>query len=255
MTEPAVVRVPKPSVRGVLAAPLRLQSYLNLVYLGLAFPLGLAYFIGLSVGLSLGVAFSLLLVGIPLLLGVLLGAHALAHLERLQTRHLLGMGVQTPELQVLEREEPLARVKGLVTDTATYRAILHLTTKLAFGVAAFTLLITGAVTSAVFLAVPLYYDRPDVHVGLFPGGPIEITSQIYVPWDELLVGVETAFRITEWQVDTLPEAFVMSGFGVVLFVVSINAANALAWLAGEYTCVLLGSSRLRGLSVELVTGE
>lgn len=252
MSEPGhVLTVPKPSLRAILAAPLRLQSYRNIVYLGLAFPLGLSYFVGLSVGLSLGVAFSLFLVGLPLLVAVLGGVHLLAELERLQVRYLLGQSVERPRLAVLDAEEWWDRVTGLVLDTATYRALVQLLSKLGVGVASFTLLLTGAVTSGVFLAVPVYYDRPGVHVGFFPVEPIEITSQLYVPWDSLLVGVEFAFELTGGTVDTLPEALLMSGLGVVVFVASINAANLLAWVSGEFTRVLLGRGRLRDLSLDV----
>lgn len=247
----SIIRIPKPDIRSLVAAPVRAQSYRNLVYLAFTFPLGLAYFIFLALGLSLGAGFSILGVGIPLLLAVLLASHGLAHIERLQARYLLGVDVVQPTLLLQERTGLWERVKGLVLDDMTYRSVFYLASKLAVGVASFTLIVTGAVTSTVFLAVPLFYDRPGVHVGIFPGGPIRITSEVYVPWDDLLVGVETAFQITELRVDTLPEALVMSGFGIVLFVLSLNVLNALAWLAGEYTRVLLGDTRLRGISVEV----
>lgn len=246
-----VVHVPRPTLRRLLAAPVRLQSYRNLLYLALTFPLGLGYFIVLSVGLSLGVGLSILLVGIPLFLAVLVLAHGLATLERIQARVLLGLSVPDPGYAFMEVEGLRARIEGLLLDHMTLRSVIHLVTKLAFGVASFTTIVAGGVTTAVFLAVPLYYDRPGVNVGLFQTEPIEITSGIYVPWDDLLVGVEAAFRITEWQVDTFPESLVMSLLGVVLFVLLVNALNGLAWLAGEYTRVLLGGGRLRDLSVAM----
>lgn len=256
MSAPAdgpTIRVRKPTLRGVLAAPIRLQSYLNLVYLSLTFPLGLAYFIFFSVGLSLSAGLSILLVGIPMFVGVLVVAHVLAVVERVQARTLLRVPIDRPPIPFLENDGVLDRAKGLVLDDTTLKAIIHHTTKLAVGVASFTLLVSGIVTSAVFVAVPLYYDRPGVNVGVFPPSPIEITSQIYVPWDDLLVGVEAAFRITELRVDTIPEALVMSAFGVIIYVAFINVANALAWAAGEYADALLGGGRVRDITVEVVS--
>ena len=49
---------------GVVTNP---QSYLNIVYLLLAFPLGTFYFVFLVTGLSLGAGLSITLLGIPLL--------------------------------------------------------------------------------------------------------------------------------------------------------------------------------------------
>ncbi len=247
------IEVPKPTVRRVLAAPIRPQSYRNLVYLGLAFPLGLAYFIFFAVGLSLSAGLSILLVGIPMFVGVLVVAHVLSVLERVQARALLRVAIDRPPIPFLEAESVRDRVKRLVLDHTTLKAIIHHATKLAVGIASFTLLVSGIVTSAVFIAVPLYYDKPGVNVGVFPPSPIEITSEIYVPWDDLLVGVETAFRITELRVDTIPEALVMSGFGVLLYVGFINLANGLAWAAGEYADALLGGGRIRDISVEVVS--
>lgn len=249
--DPSVIAVPRPGLRTVVTAPLRPQSYLNLVFLAVSFPLGLAYFVFLSVGLSLGAAFSLLVVGIPLLLAVLIVAHGLASVERAQARYLLGFAIERPALGFMESAGLLERVKALVFDSMTYRAIVLLASKLAVGVAAFTALVTGGVTAGVFVAVPLFYDKPGVEVGVFPKGELSIGSQIYVPWDTLLVGVDAAFTITEWQIDTLPEAFVMSAFGIVLFVISFNVWNALAWLAGAFTRVMLGSASLRELSVRM----
>lgn len=69
-------------VRWFVGVPVRPQTYLNLVYLGLAFPLGIAYFAFVTVGLSLGIGLALLVVGIPILLLVVLGALGIAAFER-----------------------------------------------------------------------------------------------------------------------------------------------------------------------------
>lgn len=247
----AEIRIPSPTLQGLVTAPFRAQTYLKLVYLGLSFPLGIAYFVFLSVGLSLGAAFSLLLFGIPLLLAVLLVAHGLAEFERLQTRYLLDGDLTAPSFSFLEDVGLLERTKRLVLDGMTYRSVIFLASKLAVGVAAFTMLVTGVVTSAVFVATPLFYDRPGVNVGVFPTEPVQITSQIYVPWDDLLVGFESAVAIS-WRVNTLPEALLFSVFGLVLLVLSLNIFNAFAWLVGEYTRLMLGDVRLRDVTVRRV---
>ena len=58
------------------------QSYLNALYVLLAFPLGLFYIIFLVVGLSLGISLLILWVGILILLVVLGGWWAFAAFER-----------------------------------------------------------------------------------------------------------------------------------------------------------------------------
>ena len=44
------------------------QTWLNLVYVLIGFPLGLAYFVVLIVGLSVGIALAVLVVGLAILL-------------------------------------------------------------------------------------------------------------------------------------------------------------------------------------------
>src|SRR5438309_5628057 len=58
---------------GVVILP---QTYLNLTYLLLAFPLGTAYFILLVTGFSLGLGLMVTLVGVPVLLATLVAARA-----------------------------------------------------------------------------------------------------------------------------------------------------------------------------------
>lgn len=247
----SVIRIPRPRLRSLIAAPLRSRTYLNIVYLGLSFPLGLAYFIFLSVGISLGVGLAIIVVGIPLLVSVLAVSHGLASFERLQARHLLGVEMHHPEVRFLEETGLWDRVKGLFVDGMTVRVVVFLASKLLVGIAAFTMIVTGFVTSGVFMGTPLYYDRPGVAIGFFPGEPIRLAPEIYVPWDDLLVGVETVIQFTGWQVDTLPEAFVFSGLGVVVLVLSLSLFNGFAWVVGEFSRVMLGAVRLREITVEI----
>ena len=58
------------------------QTYLNLVYLLLAFPLGIAYFVFLVTGFSLGFGLIVTFLGIPILLGMLAATWGIAAFER-----------------------------------------------------------------------------------------------------------------------------------------------------------------------------
>ena len=88
-----------------LRAFLRPQTYLNLVYLVLAFPLGLAYFLFLVVGLTVGFALVLTLVGIPILLLMHLAAWVLMKLERWLAIRLLGVDI--PPMSPVDPQGPL----------------------------------------------------------------------------------------------------------------------------------------------------
>jgi hypothetical protein len=71
---------------GVIADP---QSYVNIFYLLLAFPLGLAYFVFLVTGISVGASLIIIWVGVPILVLVFLGSWAMCQLERVLAISLL----------------------------------------------------------------------------------------------------------------------------------------------------------------------
>ena len=69
-------------LRAFFGVAVRGQSYRNLVYLALSFPLGVAYFTFLVTGLSAGTALIIFWVGIPILLLTLAGWWVMGMLER-----------------------------------------------------------------------------------------------------------------------------------------------------------------------------
>lgn len=231
--------VSRPSLRAVATAPVRARTYGNVAYLALAFPLGLAYFVFVVVGLSLSVGFAVLLVGLPLFVAVLLVAVALTGVERALAQALLGVDVESPSWRFLDREGAVERLKALVADRMVWLGLVFLVTKLAVGVAAFTLLVTVLVPVAVLVGTPLYYQTPGADVGLFLDGPITRELSVYVPWNELLVGVSFVVRITSIEVDTAPKALVASGVGLIALVLALNVFNGVAWLCGQWVRLLL----------------
>jgi len=237
-----------PHVRSVLGVPFRLQTYRNLLYLALAFPLGIVYFVLLSVGLSLGVVLAITVVGIPLLLVVLALATGLAAVERELTALLLGVDIESSGSPVLEPTAAdstlgslLERAKLLVTDLGTWKAVVYLGSKLFVGVASFTLIMTLLTTSVSMLVVPFVYDQPGVYVGFVTDAPIRLHPSLYVAWRQLLVGVETVVHVGSWQVTTLSQALAVAAVGVGLGVVSLHILNGLARVSAWYTRYMLGT--------------
>jgi len=233
---------PWPSARSVVTVLLRRRTYGNLAYLALAFPLGLVYFVGLTVGLSLSLGLAILGVGVVLFLLTLLGVVPLAVAERRLAAVLLGVDIDAPAWKVTDREGLPDRAMGLVLDPSVWLGLAFLLSKLFVGVAAFTLLLTLLVPAGVLIATPLYYRTPGVEVGVFL--PVDVSRELslYFPWNELLVGVSFVVRLTSWQVDSLGDALLMSGLGVVVLVLVVNLLNAAAWLCGRWARLLLGPS-------------
>lgn len=237
--------LPRPTVRSVAGAPIRLQTYRNLVYLALAFPLGLAYFVFLAVGLGVSAGFTVLLVGIPMFLSMLVLCIGLAVVERKLTAGLLGVDISPPEWSVVENRGVVGRLTGLLTDLDTWKALLYLGSKFVFGLASLVVTMTLLATSWALIATPLYYSRPGVRVGLLLAEPLRYPLSLSLPWQNLLVGVEYVVNLTSWHVDTLPEALAMSLLGVAVLVGSLNVLNALAWVSGQHARFLLGRSDLQ----------
>ncbi|WP_134670076.1 sensor domain-containing protein [Halorussus marinus] len=228
------------SLRSVFGVPLRLQTYRNLLYLVLAFPLGLVYFVFLSIGLSLGVGLAITVIGIPILLAVLAVSTGLAAVERELATLLLGVHIETASGPT--PESLIERAKRLVIDVGTWKALVYLGSKFVIGVVSFVVVTTLLVTATSLLAVPFVYQQPGVYVGVVTDAPIEFHPSLYVAWRQILVGVETVVSVGSWQVTTLSEALAVAGGGVLLGVASLHLLNGLARLSGWYTKVMLGSS-------------
>lgn len=234
--------VPRPSLRQVVGVAFRGQTYRNLAYLALAFPLGMAYFTVFVAWFSISGVLSVLVVGVPLfLLG--LGVVVLCgRFERSLTETLLGLDIEPPRNPLAESDGVVDGATGLVVSSHVWLVLAYLLAKLFVGVFAFVLLSLLLVTSLVMVATPLFYDATGVQVGLILDEPTTVEPALYVPWDHLLVGVEAVVRVTSWQVTTLTDALVMSAIGVGLLVLSLNVLNAYAWLTGQFARVMLSGN-------------
>jgi hypothetical protein len=140
---------------GVVA---RRQTWLNFVYLWLAFPLGLFYFIFLVTGLSLGLGLVIVWVGIPILFVVMVCSWLFAAFERWQARVLLGVAA-VPAPRVWEQMEgPWAKLKAHLANPSTWTDLLYLLLKLPLGIVAFTFAVTVAALVALLLGAPFSYE-------------------------------------------------------------------------------------------------
>ncbi|MBU1049434.1 sensor domain-containing protein [Candidatus Bipolaricaulota bacterium] len=179
---------------GVITNP---QSYLNIVYLLLAFPLGTFYFVFLVTGLSLGLGLSITVLGLPLLALVLGGSWALCRFEQSLASAMLKetfpISSHRPEAKGL-----WSRIKALFKDRATWTGTLYLLLKFPLGVAAFTIVVTLISVALALIAAPVLFMYADLDLFI-------------------------------WYVDTLPEAFALTLIGVIWLFVSLHLINAMAY--------------------------
>lgn len=214
------------SLRDAAAAfvgvPTRIQTYRNLLYLVLAFPLGLAYLLVLATGFSLGAGLAITVVGVPILLATLAAARLLANVEAELANRLLGVDAASASLDT--SGGVLAVAERLATEPRTWLGVAYLAGKFAFGVAAFAALTTALSVSASLLAAPLTYSSA-YHVGARFGtlsvGPFESGALV---------------------VDSLPEAAGVALAGAIVALISLHLLNGLARASGVVAEALLGPS-------------
>jgi hypothetical protein len=196
---------------GVLTAG---QTYRNLLYLFLRFPLGIAYFTVLVTGFAVGVGMAVLLVGFVLLAMTVAVATYAGSLEAMLANRLLGTDIGYEPHDPTE-ESLVEYTKHVLTDVRSYVLLTYMLATFPVGIALFTLLVTIGVFSIAAVAAPFTYWLPftNYEIATFGG--------------ESLV------------IDTLPEALVFAAVGLVVGFVGLHLCNFLARLHGHVTAAVL----------------
>lgn len=205
---------------GVIA---RGQSWLNLLYLLLCFPLGLFYFIFLTVGLSVGIGLAIVWIGIPILLVMVAAWWGFASLERLQARYLLGLAMP-PSPRPWERGEGvLGRLRAHFGSASTWKDLVFLLLKFPLGVAAFSVTVTLLVVADALMLLPFFYNN------------VSTTRQgqhVVRPGVDLVVV----------HIDKLWQALIVVPIGFLMLIVSMHIFNAVAGLFRVISSALLAEN-------------
>jgi hypothetical protein len=200
-----------------IGVPFQRQTYRNLAYLLLAFPLGIAYFTVITTGLSTGLSLVVTLIGLPIIVGTLVVTLGIGSFEAQLAGWLLDVEVNRSapnvELNFGSVDEVIETTKRVVTTPATWTGLLLVGLKFVFGVVAFTAVVTAGAISVTLLSLPMLYDAAGV-----------------------------TYTVGPYVVDTLGEAVVGAGCGVVLVLVSLHLLNGLARFGGFLTNALLDGS-------------
>ncbi|MCL9815239.1 sensor domain-containing protein [Natranaeroarchaeum aerophilus] len=235
------------SVSWFLGVPLRKQTYFNLLYLLLTFPLGIAYFVFLVTGFSVGVGLIILVFGLPLLLMTLFFATQLAAGERALAELLLDVTIPVtnhdPDIGAL------GRLKQLCLDAGTWKGTVYLFSKFFIGIFAFVIITVLGSVVVTLLAAPLHYGNPNVGITLgstveftvpelaFDGGGQSVSLDL--PYSAT---VETGEVISTYA-DSVWGALVFSAIGVGIGIIVLHVFNAMAWLVARYTELMLRYTR------------
>ena len=186
------------------------QTYLNIAYLLLAFPLGTFYFVFLVTGFSVGLGLLIVWIGALILPAVVFAARALGAFERQLACKVLQTDIPH-RFPTVERQGFKGRVKSAMTDSLTWTSVLYLLLKFPLGIGTFVVIVTLLSTS----------------LGL-------VTAIIAAPFGPF------HHKIGVWEFGTFPGAAILTMIGLFLLPISLHISNWLAWIHGRFARLCLG---------------
>lgn len=188
------------------------QSYRNILYLLLAFPLGYLYFMVYVVSVAFGIALSFLVIGIPILFAALVGARYLARFERWQANALLETDIQGPAR--IQHDDLWETAVSYVTAQDTWRGLGFIALKFWLGLISFVLVLVGFVTVIALVTAPV--------------GETEL----------FLLEINDS-SVFGWSVDSTIESIIAVPAGILLLFVVFHVCNGAATLSGIVATALL----------------
>jgi hypothetical protein len=194
---------------GVIIRP---QTYLNLAYLFLAFPLGVVYFVFFVTGLALGFPLIIVWVGLIILAVVFAAAWALTIFERQMAIWLLKVDIGPLGDPSDPNDDIWQRFKRYIGNPVTWKGLVFLLLKFPLGTFSFTLGTSLVVTGLALVFSPLM-------LLFFPNAQVHF-----------------------FNLEVHPAVAVAFGFvlGVLLVPISLHIMNGLAYVYGQIARILLG---------------
>ncbi|MCU4925704.1 sensor domain-containing protein [Halobacteria archaeon AArc-dxtr1] len=191
------------------------QTYKNLLYLALAFPLAMIYSMLLMLGFMFGAFLSIALVGIAVLIATVLGSRLLAGAERWLANALLGLDLKrSADVYSADQTGLWATVRAYLEAKSTWQGLGFLMLKFWVALTAFILLFLFASVLSLVTA-PLRY-------------PHEV--EFITVNDQPIV----------WTIDTLPEALLAVPIGLGLGLAFLHLLNGFAHVCKRMAVALLG---------------
>lgn len=203
---------------GVIIRP---QTYLNLVYLFLAFPLGVFYFVFLVTGLAVGFPLVIVWIGLLILALVFAAIWALTLFERQLAIWLLHVEIGPMGDEANPNADAWQRFKGYITNPVTWKGLLFLLLKFPMGIISFS-------AGTALLAASLGLIFSPLILIFFPKAEVYFFN---VPVHPALGGLV---------------AFIL---GVLLVPISLHILNGLAYVYGQAARLLLGKVEPKSAAV------
>jgi len=190
------------------------QTYLNVAYLLLSFPLAIFYFVLIITGMSLGFGLAIIGVGILILLALLVALRGLAIWERQLAIWLLGAHILPPLSMAESWQHPWIALKKYVSDAYTWKCLAYFLLKFPLAIASFILTVFLASFTLGLLSAPLLYRY--VQVNFF-----------------------------FWHVARAEEALLCFAAGLLFALISVHIINGMAILCRAFAVSLLSVTPAR----------
>lgn len=199
------------------------QTYLNLTYLMLSFPLGIFYFVFIVTSISLGIGLIPIFIGIPLLYAFMISVKSLMKFERKMAALFLGMNIWEP---IYKRENGvgiLVKFRDEFFDIELWKALIYLTFKFFLGIMVFCLCVSLVSLSLGLISAPIVYQIFERYIAMDSG--------LY--WN--INGVHFYGLLGFFGISATPEqeALIVMVLGVFLGIGSLHLFNKTAYLMGS----------------------
>jgi len=230
---------PQRQRRGFFAVVRLRQTYRNLLYLFLAFPIAWVYFFVLGTLFS-GLIGGSGIVGVAVVLALLLGGvWALSSFERWLARGLLGVEF-TPTAGPAPHDATVwTRLQAYLRNPVTWKSLLYLTLRVPFG---FVVVVLGAVlgwVTAVLLFAPAIYAGA---VYFSPPGGWGGSQDSFLP-NVVLYHIFTWLGVSgQFDPSVLAASAALTVVGVFVLFTDLHILNGVAWGWGAFARQMLGMS-------------
>lgn len=198
------------------------QTYLNITYLMLAFPLGLFYFVFIVTGLSLGIGLIPIFIGIPLLYVFMISVKYLMKFERRIAALFLGMNIRENTVRRETGVGILIKFKDELFNVELWKALIYLTLKFFIGIMIFVLCISLVSLSLGLIAAPVIYQIFEYNLNMDGGLHFNIEG----------VQIHSLLGLLGISATPMQEMLILMLIGVLVGIGSLHLFNKTAYFMG-----------------------
>lgn len=210
----------------------RKQTWLNITYLFMSFPLGIIYFVFLVTMLSVGLSTVIIWVGLPILFLTYLAIRGLAALERELARHILHVEIADARKYAARTKFSWVQwVKNGLSSPTTWKSLAYLFLKFPLGIFSFSVALTLLVASFTLTLEPVAYLINANILAIINAHGHEAQS-----WLPFFVYTNGTF-----DMGMFVRSFLGVPAGIMLTLGSLYFLNGLAWLSGQLARVMLST--------------